>query len=195
MHSTQTTMISMRAAASAFIIRLPRPAPADKNSSLPTEVTQAKAKACSTPAAMPGSAAGNRISQSCCQRPSISTWAASRCWPATWRRLSKVLSTMGYNAARLTISSLAPSPLPSHRAISGIQPSIGTWRKAWNSGAIRRLAGVDRAINAPRPTPPTMPMARPLQVRNRLAHRLISNSPLPSSSASAVPTCASGTKA
>ncbi|MNO55419.1 hypothetical protein D3C76_459100 [compost metagenome] len=195
MHSTQTTMISMRAPASAFIIRLPRPAPEDRNSSLPTEVTQANASACKTPAAMPGKAAGNRIRRNCCARLSISTRAASRCWPSTWRRLSKVLSTIGYNAARLTMSSLALSPLPKHKAINGIQPSIGTWRRAWNSGAIRRLAGADRAISAPKPMPPTMPSARPVQVRSRLAHRLTSSSPLPSNSTQAAPTWASGTKA
>jgi len=79
MHSTQTTMISMRAAASAFIIKLPRPAPEDRNNSLPTEVTQANARACSTPVAMPGRVAGSRIRRSCCPGLSISTRAASRC--------------------------------------------------------------------------------------------------------------------
>lgn len=80
-------------------------------------------------------------------------------------------------------------------AMSGIQPSIGTWRIEWNSGPIRRLATLDSAIITPSVTPNRMPSTRPLLVRARLASRLTSSSPLPSISSNAVPIADNGTNA
>ncbi|MNY33705.1 hypothetical protein D3C86_1679930 [compost metagenome] len=80
-------------------------------------------------------------------------------------------------------------------AISGIQPSIGTWRIEWNNGPINRLATADSAISTPSNTPKKMPRARPVLVRARLANRLTNNSPLASSSIKAEPMADNGTKA
>ncbi|MNE90408.1 hypothetical protein D3C80_1879160 [compost metagenome] len=60
------------------------------------------------------------------------------------------------------MNTLENSPLPNHMAISGIQPSMGTWRMEWSSGPISRSATRDSAISTPRATPKTMPKNRPL---------------------------------
>ncbi|MNR62756.1 hypothetical protein D3C85_1848700 [compost metagenome] len=69
--------------------------PVDRNSSQPTELTQAKARACSTPLAMLGEAAGSSTWRKRWVRFRPSTRLASWWRFSTWLKPSKVLSAMG----------------------------------------------------------------------------------------------------
>ncbi len=111
------------------------------------------------------------------------------------RNPSRVLSAITSNTAMLTSSRIENSPVPNHKAISGIRPIVGTWRMALNNGPSTMSTGRIIAIAVPSRMPARAPQASPVSAVPKVARTWRLNSPLAHNSAKLRPISGSGTNA